>query len=103
MSESNPQELTNEETLAELEQYQDMFTHPGWQKFIETNKKGLQKQKDTAHEAYLTNDEWQYARGVISTLERLVNFQLAVENGIDAVNERIAEENSPEEPDEYPL
>lgn len=104
MSEAtNEVEVPLEDTLTELEVYQDLFQHPGWQKFISTNKDGMERIQKTAHNECVTGDEWQYQRGVISTLERLVNFQLSVEAGIEQVKLDIEERDTEPEEDEYPL
>lgn len=97
---------TPTQLLAEYETYLDMFSTEGWKKFIEVNTEQLKVERENAHRTHASGDEWQVFRGYVLLMEKILGFEDAIDNTIDALKLEIAEadkvEEEPEE-DEFPL
>jgi hypothetical protein len=82
-----------QETLEkEYEALLGMFNSEGWKIFHKERTELLEAAKETAHNTCITNDDWQFRRGVIFALEQVVNYPAYTE----AVREQQElEENAP--------
>lgn len=91
MQNQQPKRQSLREVKAELEMFQDMFAHPGWKKFISDNSAQLRIDQDNAPETFKTNDEWQYFRGHVNFVKKILSFEIGVENTLAAINETISD------------
>lgn len=95
------EEKTFEEIRNEYEDYLELFEHPMWIKFIETQVETLDNDQKNAHRTHATNDEWQQLRGHIALMERIIGFEDTVRGSIDQLNEAIAERDTEEEESDF--
>jgi len=63
------------ETLKEYEDLLEMFNTPGWALYSKELRDLHKDLKDTAHTQCVTNDEWQFRRGQLATLDRLITYE----------------------------
>ena len=56
----------------------NLFEDEGWKIFIDEQEELLAYAKENAHRECVTNDEWQFRKGVITLLERVVSFETVV-------------------------
>lgn len=90
------EEKTFEELKAEYEGYLDLFEHPMWIKFIETQKATFENDQKNAHHLFTTNDEWQQYRGHSALMERIIGFEHTIRNTLEQLDEAIAERDEEE-------
>ena len=64
-------ELTQER----YEQLEDMFTHPGWEIFVGDVAELEEALVQNAPDSAATNDQWQYARGMIRQLRSIIGYE----------------------------
>ena len=65
-------------TEQEQEKYSnllEMFNSKGWKEFIEDLGEELQALIESAPEAAISNEQWQYARGMIYERKRILGYE----------------------------
>lgn len=78
----------------EYEMLIDLFQQPGWKKVVEDISALAKNFRDGAPDYAVTNDQWQYLRGQIHQLDRIVGY----ENYVRAAWEQAQEDDQQEEP-----
>lgn len=63
------------ETRKEYEDLLEMFNTDGWTLYSKELKDLYNDLKDTAHTQSVTNDEWQFRRGQLEVLNRLITYE----------------------------
>ena len=64
--------MMKQETYDQLE---DMFVSDAWKLFVDSVEGTLKHLKDTAGDECVSNDLWQFRRGMLAQLASTVNFE----------------------------
>jgi len=67
--------MEQEVTEKEYEDILSTLASPGWKLMVEESAKLAQALRNHAPEYATTNDVWQYTRGQIQQLDRMVNYE----------------------------
>ena len=59
----------------------DLFTRDGWKVFMADQEEAFQHLVITSSRDCPDNDSWQYRRGVMDTLSKVINFENSIRNG----------------------
>ena len=63
----------------------DMFTTAGWKTFTRDQEEAFEHMVFTASRDCPDNDTWQYRRGYMDALSKIINFEAAIRNNYDAL------------------
>lgn len=78
------------------EEYLDLFTHPGWKRFIDDINSGLEQDQKTAVARCDTDQKWFEERGAQAKTLRIAQFETLIRNSYD----QFLEQDTLEEEDE---
>ncbi len=84
----------------DFDNLRDMFASDGWKFFIESTQQYHDAVVQGAADSAQTNDQWQYARGLIHQLRSILTYQDFMERAEKQIEEDAAMELfMPEDPD----
>lgn len=69
----------------------NLFNEEGWKIFMGEQEDLLTYAKENAHRECVTNDEWQFRKGIITLLERVTSFE-TVTRAVQEQDEQEAED-----------
>lgn len=90
------QDKSFEEIKKDYEEYLNLFEHPAWIKFIETQKETYENEQKNAHNLFPTGDEWQQFRGHARLMDRILGFEDLVRDTLKHIDEAIEQRDEGE-------
>ena len=72
-----------QELQKQMETLLDLFEHEGWGLFIEEQEKSFNSLKDSAYIDCNSNEDWQIRRGVLATLNGILNYETTIKYVIE--------------------
>ena len=77
----------DKDTEQYYEQLLDLFLHPGWKQFQQDFEESFDLLEKTARKDCPTNDQWQYRRGQLEQLDRVITFEQLIRAAYDDLTE----------------
>lgn len=87
--------MTPEQTQ-EFNEYAEMFATDGWKRYVKNTIEHREASLQAAPSGAITNDQWQYCRGMISQQDAVIGF----EKFVDAVKEQVILDDEDKEDDD---
>lgn len=69
------------------EELLDLFLHPGWKQFQQDFNESFEMLESNARATCKTNDQWQYRRGELDQLAKIIKFEDFIREGYESVKD----------------